>query len=147
MFISTKTYEHLGSVCFRQWRATSHCKLLHGYALTIRIEFQAKTLDENNWVIDFGGLKTFKEWLETHYDHTLVIARDDPQQLNLLDLAGMDLARVIVLPATGCEEFAHHIYFGAADWLKRNGHTPRVKVRSVEVSEHGANSAIYMGDK
>jgi 6-pyruvoyltetrahydropterin/6-carboxytetrahydropterin synthase len=146
MFISTKTYAHLGSVCFRQWRAKSHCNLLHGYALTIRMEFQAKILDENSWVIDFGGLRTFNDQLAEHFDHTLVVAQDDPQLLNLEDLERMGLARVRILPATGCEAFANYIYHLATDWLKKNGHAPRVKVRSVEVSEHGANSAIYTGD-
>ena len=39
---STKTYGHEEglSCCFRQWRAThSHCRLLHGYALSFRLTF------------------------------------------------------------------------------------------------------------
>jgi 6-pyruvoyltetrahydropterin/6-carboxytetrahydropterin synthase len=147
MFISTKTFEHLGSVCFRQWRAESHCNLLHGYALTIRIEFQAKVLDDNNWVIDFGGLKSFRTWLEDKFDHTLIVAQDDPQLLNLEDLGRMGLAKVVVLPSTGCETFASYIFHNVEAWLKKNGHAARVKVRLVEVAEHGANSAIYTGDK
>ena len=35
MYRSSKTYGHeIGlSAAFRQWRAQSHCRLIHGYAL------------------------------------------------------------------------------------------------------------------
>ena len=42
---------------FRQWRADSHCKFLHGYSFEFEFEFGAHELDERNWVVDFGGLK------------------------------------------------------------------------------------------
>ena len=39
------------------------------------------------------------------------------------------------------------IIYGAAQvWLRDNGYAPRVRLVSVEVREHGANSAIYTGD-
>ena len=43
-YISTKTYKHLGPVAYRQWRADSHCNLIHGYALSFHFEFEADTL-------------------------------------------------------------------------------------------------------
>jgi 6-pyruvoyltetrahydropterin/6-carboxytetrahydropterin synthase len=45
---------------------------------------------------------------------------------------------------TGCEAFARLIYECAEIWIKDNGYAPRVKLVSVEVMEHGANSALYM---
>ena len=30
------------------------------------------------WVMDFGGLKPIKAWLEDLFDHTLLINEDDP---------------------------------------------------------------------
>lgn len=144
-YISTKTYGHdIGlSACFRQWKADSHCKYLHGYALAVRVEFEAGLLDERNWVVDFGSLKSFKGWLETTFDHKLLVAEDDPQRRELVHLDDLGLARVILVPATGCEAFAEMIYQCAKIWLDDNGYSPRVRVKSVEVREHGANSAIY----
>ena len=55
MYISTKTYKHLGPVAYRQWRADSHCNLIHGYALSFHFEFESEELDARNWVMDFGG--------------------------------------------------------------------------------------------
>lgn len=148
MYISTKTFGHeLGlSACFRQWRAESHCRLLHGYALAVKFEFEAADLDVRNWVVDFGSLKSLKGMLETTFDHTLLVAEDDPDILLLGQLEAAGLARVVIVPATGCEAFAKLIYECTELWLKDNGYAPRCRVRSVEVREHGANSAIFIGD-
>ena len=72
---STKTYGHeLGlSCCFRQWRAESHCRLLHGYALSIRLVFEAEELDVRNWVVDFGSLKSLKQMFVDTFDHKLLV--------------------------------------------------------------------------
>jgi 6-pyruvoyltetrahydropterin/6-carboxytetrahydropterin synthase len=147
-FISTKTYGHeIGlSACYRQWRAESHCRLLHGYALSVKFEFEATELDLRNWVVDFGSLKSLKGMLEDTFDHTLLVAEDDPMKDELCGLTGVGLARAVVVPATGCEAFAKLIYEVAELWLVDNGYAPRCRVRSVEVREHGANSAIYVGD-
>lgn len=146
-YISTKTYGHeVGlSCCFRQHMAKSHCNRLHGYALAIRIEFEAYELNESHWVVDFGGLKSFKTLLENTFDHKLLIAKDDPHRSILVHLNDYDLANVVLVPATGCESFAKLIFEHAEIWLKDNDYKPRVWVRSVEVREHGANSAIFTG--
>lgn len=146
---STKTFGHnLGlSCCFRQWRAESHCRLLHGYALSIKFVFEANETDSKNWVVDFGGMRSLKEWLVQMFDHTLLVANDDPQKDEICALAGLDIANVVVVPATGCEMFAYMIFNYAWKWLERYEYGHRIKLVSVEVSEHGANSALYTGSR
>ena len=80
-FLSGKTYTHsTGHSCaFRQWRADSHCNLIHGYALQFELQFGSVALDDKNWVVDFGGLKELKEWLKHMFDHTYLVAEDDPE--------------------------------------------------------------------
>ena len=146
MYRSTKTFGHeLGlSACFRQWRATeSHCSKLHGYALAFTFVFEAKALDERNWVQDFGGLKQLKQLLVDRFDHKTMVAEDGPWKDELCGLTGLGLADVVVVPAAGCEAFAQQAYTLAAMLYD----TPRVRVVSCEVREHGANSAIYIGEK
>ena len=144
-FRSTKTYGHeIGLSCaFRQWRAESHCRLLHGYALSMKFEFEAEELDARNWVVDFGGLKPLKTILEDTFDHKLLVAGDDPMKYALLELGALGLADVIVLPSVCCEKFAEYIFEVAEQWLSDAGFAPRCQLVSVEVREHGANSAIY----
>lgn len=145
MYKSTKTYGHeIGlSACFRQHRAESHCHLLHGYALAISFVFASNELDVRNWVVDFGSLKSLKGQLEDTFDHTLLVAEDDPARPTLEQLGVLGLARVVLVEATGCEAFAKLIYETTQIWLIDNGYAPRCWLVSVEVREHGANSAIY----
>lgn len=151
-FYSTKNYGNdRGLSCaFRQWRSThSHCSLLHGYSLGFKLIFECDTLDERNWVMDFGGLKEFKNWLEQTFDHTTVIAEDDPEFQTLMLLDGK-VADVRVMPAVGAERFAEMAYNKMSEILNNQiisgeALNPTVRVKSVECYEHGANSAIYEG--
>ena len=143
---STKTFGHeLGlSACFRQWRADSHCRFLHGYALSFKLTFEAEELDERNWVIDFGSLKPVKAWLVEMFDHRLLIARDDPEKDELIRLClDLNIAEYALVDKTGCEAFAELVAGRVNDWLYTNGHHPRVRLIEVECREHGANSAIW----
>lgn len=167
-YYSTKTYgnDRGLSCCFRQWRANhSHCSLLHGYSIGIKLIFESETLDDKNWCMDFGGLKTFKAWADYMFDHTLVIAEDDPQLETFKQLAAVNnpggadpwrtgaLADLRIVPGVGCEMFAKMAYDKMAEILEelKSGNTDRypvnrsVRLKSVEVFEHGANSAIYEG--
>lgn len=146
-FYSTKTYGHdLGlSAAFRQWRADSHCKYIHGYALAFKFEFEADELDVRNWVVDFGGLKGLKGLLEDTFDHKLIVAEDDPEIEWFKEAERRGIAELVVVEAGGCERFAELVYNVTEQWLKDNGFSPRCRLVSVEVREHGANSAIYKG--
>lgn len=146
-YVSTKTYTHAQglSACFRQWRAESHCKYLHGYSLQVKVLFEARELDERNWVVDFGSLKSFKAWLEDTFDHKLLAALDDPLYIDgtyhRMQTAGLCVLRPVV--ATGCEAFAKMVYEYLETWLRDNGYAPRCGIAFVEVREHEANSAMF----
>jgi len=146
-YVSTKTYTPGWSCAFRQWRAThSHCSLIHGYALGFHLEFHSATLDDKNWVMDFGALKEVKKWLEDTFDHKLVLAADDPALAAIRGLPEgvVDLS---VLPAVGCEAFAEYVWRHVDQWLRKNGAYPRVKIAMVECREHGTNSAQFRAPK
>lgn len=145
-YISTKTYPDLAPVAYRQWRADSHCRLLHGYSLSFKFVFMAVDLDARNWVMDFGGLRDLKAQLESQFDHCLLVAEDDPNLIDFQRLDELGLARVRVLPALGCEALSKLVFDYTAMWLDTAGQAPRVKVMSVEVMEHARNSAVYVED-
>jgi 6-pyruvoyltetrahydropterin/6-carboxytetrahydropterin synthase len=148
----TKTYGHdLGlSACFRQWRAKSHCRFLHGYPLSFKFTFKGEQLDENGWLIDFGNLKPIKDWLVAMFDHRLLIAKDDPE-LRCLESLGVGeggslrgaIAHVLVVDRVGCEAFAEMAWDFVEDLLVRTpAYNCRVWLHEVEVKEHGANGVI-----
>lgn len=188
-YLSTKTYGNdIGlSCCFRQWRSRhSHCSTLHGYSIGIKLVFESETLDDRNWVMDFGGLKAFKAWAEYMFDHTLVIAEDDPHLAAFKLLSNLGdpphsgigalptgsphergaVCDLRIVEAVGCEKFSeaafntmNHIletFQKGESWVlnTQDGKELKVftcrypvglgvKLRSVEVFEHGANSASF----
>ena len=143
MYQSTKTYgNEVGLSCaFRQWRADSHCNKLHGYSLGFRFTFEAAQLDERNWVYDFGDCKWIKKYLEIEFDHRLAVAKDDPKLQRILLIK--ELADINVMDDVGCEKFAEKVYNYVQPKVYEDT-KGRVNLYSVEVFEHGANSAVYI---
>ena len=147
-YISTKTYNQIGPVAYRQWRADSHCNLIHGYALSFHLEFECDTLDARNWCIDFGGLKPLKGLLEDWFDHTLLVAQDDPMREHLLNLGKLKLAKITEVEKTGCEGIADFLYeYINTIFLKDYGEKDRVWCSKVEVRETDANMAMRVGHR
>lgn len=141
-FSSTKIID-LGSCAFRQPRASSHCKFVHGYRLKAKFWFEAQELDNNNWVVDFGGLKPLKKRLEHQFDHTLCIAADDPlvkEFAFLQERGGCDLR--IMDNGVGIERTAEWCHKAANEFLN-DSTGGRCRCVKVEVWEHEGNSAIY----
>ena len=151
MFRSTKKFDGFSTV-FRQWKATTtHCQYLHGYDVEFRITFEGE-LDERNWVWDFGGMKRAnnkidgmspKEWMDYMFDHTFVVAEDDPFKESFLKMDQAGVAQVRVVPAVGAEQFAKYVFEKVNEFVQLETEG-RVKVVQVEFMENHKNSAIYV---
>jgi 6-pyruvoyltetrahydropterin/6-carboxytetrahydropterin synthase len=149
-FKSTKLFDGF-STCFRQWKAEdTHCKFLHGYAVSFRVWFEGE-LDERNWVWDFGGMKRAKtqiagmspkDYFSYLLDHTTIISEDDPYLEHFKQMDEDGIIQLRILPATGCERFAEYLYKTINDFLREETEG-RVKATKVEVYEHERNSASY----
>jgi 6-pyruvoyltetrahydropterin/6-carboxytetrahydropterin synthase len=150
-FQSTKIFDGFSTV-FRQWQAEgTHCRFLHGYAIEFKVTFQGD-LDERNWVWDFGGMKRAntkidgmspKEWMDYMFDHTVVIANDDPEKVFFenLDAKGVIQLRLMDGPV-GAERFAEFIYKKLNEFVRIET-KGRVHVQRVEFFENKKNTAIY----
>ena len=149
-FQSSKVFDGFSTV-FRQWRATTtHCRFVHGYGISFKVYFEGD-LDERNWVWDFGGMKRAKtlidgkspkEWMDYMFDHTLIIAEDDPYIKAFQQMGEAGVAQVRIIPATGAEKFAEYIYHKLNDFVKTETEG-RVRVTKVKFAEHGKNAAYY----
>ena len=110
--------------------------------------------------MDFGGLKHFKDWADEMFDHTLVIAKDDPHLETFLKLNDIDggyqdtgVCDLRIVEGVGCEMFAKLCYNAMnklliAQQIVNTGRYPvgtGVRLKSAEVFEHAGNSAIYEG--
>jgi 6-pyruvoyltetrahydropterin/6-carboxytetrahydropterin synthase len=149
-FQSTKIFDGYSTV-FRQWRAEgTHCSFLHGYGISFKIVFEGD-LDERNWVWDFGGMKRAKskidgmnpkEWMDYMFDHTTIVAKDDPLLPYFKAMNETELIQLRIIPATGAEQFAKFIYDKVNAFVLKETND-RVRVVSVEFMEHNKNTAIY----
>lgn len=119
-------------------------------------------------------MKPIKEFLDYMFDHTILVAEDDPALETFKQLAsfslvpelnGVETDRTVklyeegrvcnlrIVPGVGCELTAKLVYDKAVEMLEqmKNGTlgryavNPDVRLVSVECFEHGANSAIYFG--
>lgn len=145
-FQSTKKYGHnVGLSCaFRQHRADSHCRFLHGYALAFEFTFESDELDVRNWCVDFGGLKSLKGLLENTFDHKTIVAEDDPEIEWFREGQRRGVLELVEVPAGGSEMFAFMAFEVASQWLKDAGYGERVRLMKVQCWEHEANSASFV---
>jgi len=149
-FQSSKVFDGFSTV-FRQWRAEqTHCRFVHGYGISFKVYFEG-VLDDRNWVWDFGGMKRAttlidgkqpKAWMDHMFDHTMIIAEDDPwiEAFRQMDEAGV--AQIRVIPATGAEKFSEYIFNKLNEFVKTETNH-RVRVIKVKFMEHGKNAAYY----
>ena len=150
-FQSSKVFDGFSTV-FRQWKATTtHCRFVHGYGISFKVYFEGD-LDDRNWVWDFGGMKRAKtkidgkspkEWMDYMFDHTLIVAEDDPEVKAFQQMDAAGVAQVRVIPATGAEKFAEYIYHKLNKFVETETEG-RVRVTKVKFMEHGKNAACYV---
>ena len=149
-FQSSKVFDGFSTV-FRQWKAeNTHCRFLHGYGISFKVYFEGE-LDERNWVWDFGGMKRAKTlidgkqpkvWMDYMFDHTTIIAKDDPGMHGWRTMDELGIIQLRVIEATGAEKFAEYIYNKLNDFVKEETEE-RVRVTKVKFMEHGKNAAYY----
>jgi len=142
-YTSSKQFE-LGSTAFRQWKADhSHCRYIHGYQLKTELTFGCNTLDDKNWCVDFGGLDNLKQTLRNHFDHTVVVAGDDPELPTFQDLENRGIIQLRIMhEGVGVEKFAEFV-FKTADTFVEEASEGRCFVLTAKVTEHADNFASY----
>jgi len=149
-FQSSKVFDGFSTV-FRQWKAEdTHCRFVHGYGVSFKVYFEGD-LDHRNWVWDFGGMKRAKtlidgkspkEYFNYMFDHTMIIAEDDPEVKAFQQMDAAGVAQVRIIPATGAEKFAEFIFNKVNAFVKEETNN-RVRVTKVKFMEHGKNAAYY----
>jgi 6-pyruvoyltetrahydropterin/6-carboxytetrahydropterin synthase len=141
--IYTSTKRFSGYPCtHRQWKADSHCRFVHGYSREFYFEFACKKMSDEFWVMDFGDLKDVKEWLAEMFDHTFLIAADDPYLETFKKMDSDGVIQLRVLPNPGMEGSAKFVYDHVSKMISEKTQG-RVWITKVEVRENEKNSAFY----
>ena len=115
MFTISKRCTFEAAHQLRRLPAGHPCSRLHGHSYTVEIVLQSETLDDAGFVLDYGQLAPFKQYLDSAFDH---------RYLN------------DVLPENPTvENLAHHFY----EWA----HARWAQVSAVRVSETAKTYGEY----
>ncbi len=140
MLTCSKTYRDL-PFAHRQHRHEGHCALIHGHNWSVTLTFACRETDANGFVVDFGGLRYLRDWIEEHLDHACLFNQDDPEKDRLLS-AAPGLFKPYILPNCSSEGIARHLH-EVFDPMVREKTNGRAWIESVEVEEDSKNSARF----
>ncbi len=140
-FTSSKTYRNL-PCAHRQWKHKGHCAYIHGYSRQYTFHFEAKEMDEHGWVVGFGDLKKLEKYLLDMYDHTMIIAEDDPELSTFQELHNKGLCDLRIVPEASLESSAKMALEKANEILLEMT-SGRARCFEVEARENDKNSAIF----
>lgn len=77
---ATIAVRHNIEVAHRLWQLPGKCEAIHGHSMWVRLELRGD-LDGQGLLagLDFGVVKrAYREHLDTHFDHRLLLDADDP---------------------------------------------------------------------
>lgn len=135
----SKLFEDL-PCCHRSWANKGHCAFLHGYERRFNVEFCCLTLETGTgFVVDFSALKKIREVLCQQFDHTTLIAGNDPELPLFRQLAARNVIDLRIMENTSMEGAAHWV-FETANKLIGEETGGRVWVTKVEARESRKNA-------
>jgi 6-pyruvoyltetrahydropterin/6-carboxytetrahydropterin synthase len=147
MYETSKEFNHdLGlTAIYRLWRSQTKQHRLRGASLAFEMVFGVGSLDEQDWLIEIGGLAPVEDFLVLNFDHTVLVAKDDPQREVFCELDRCGLARLRVIEGCGVEAVARYVYDWVSNWL--HALHPGVTLLRVTCCEQGGRRATYEPDR
>ena len=141
MITCTKTYRDI-PLSHRQPFHEGRCSRLHGHSWAITLTFEAKELDGNGFVIDFGDLHFLKDWIDENLDHSTALKENDPMLNECEKLEKQGLLNILLVESASCEGIAQFLYHTFQPMIeqKTNG---RVRIQTLHLEEDSKNSATY----
>lgn len=152
MYYVTKIYRDLPAA-HRQPNHAGHCRLIHGHNWAFEITFRAEKKDDCDFVVDVGELGVVKDFLEEHFDHTLLLNQDDPEreylERHLIEpmSPSFTFAKIIWVSSCSMEGLAQFVYENVMALLSK--HFPddvsdrKLVVEQVICWEDSKNKATY----
>lgn len=160
-YTCTKTFDCV-STAHRNWRAKNNtnrdsvkCSYIHGYTKTFTFVFGCESLDEYNWVYDYGTTSSgeertmtkIKKFIQDELDHGVTTDSEDPLLAKLYEMHELELIKLVVIPVengqSGSVEGLCRYLYNRFDPQLRKESNGRVWIESVTVSEHHKNSSTY----
>ena len=141
MITCTKTYRDI-PLSHRQPFHSGRCSRLHGHSWAITLTFEAKELDDNGFVIDFGDLHFLREWIDENLDHATALKENDPMRTECEVLEAKGLLKILWVDSASCEGIARFLFRAFQPMVEQKTHG-RVSIQSLHLEEDSKNSATY----
>ena len=141
MLTCSKVYKDI-PFAHRQPLHKGHCSKIHGHNWSIIIEFEAKELDTNGFVVDFGNLKYIKAFIDEHLDHACLFSKEDSQVQDLSKSEFKNLFKILWVDNASCEGIAQFLFEKFSELVKEK-EACRVSIRSLKLYEDEKNFVSY----
>jgi 6-pyruvoyltetrahydropterin/6-carboxytetrahydropterin synthase len=121
------------------------CKYLHGHSYNVSVKLVADSLDQYDFVIDFGDIKAFfDDWVQEHWDHVTLVSEMDK---TLIEFLKRESQAYFIIPGkrnTTSEALAEFLFEKFTSILaEQTGYNPTLKLTHVLVSESSFSHAEY----
>lgn len=163
-YTCTKTFDCI-STAHRNWRAATNpnrdskkCSYIHGYTKTFTFVFESSSLDEFNWVYDYGTTSSgekrvmtlIKEFINDKLDHGVTTDSEDPLLQEIKNIESLGLIKLFVVPVengqSGSVEGLCRYLHNTFNPLLLKETSGRCWIKSVTITEHHKNSSTYTID-
>ncbi|MDA7757264.1 6-carboxytetrahydropterin synthase [Opitutales bacterium] len=141
MITCTKSYRDI-PLSHRQPLHAGRCSRLHGHSWAVTLTFEAKELDDNGFVIDFGDLHFIKDWIDQNLDHATALRDNDPHRAECEKMESLGLLKIFWVDSASCEGIAHFLYYIFQPMIDQKTKS-RVRLKSLHLEEDSKNSATY----
>lgn len=133
---------HNIEVAHRLMNLPGKCQQIHGHSMIVTMRFDGP-LNENGILcdIDFGSMKrAFREYLDSRYDHHLLLNKDDPWARTIAFAEGEQ--KLPGLMTTPGDPTTENIAKWICDWAVSAFEPDGVTAIHIDVQETGTNGAL-----
>lgn len=145
MYTISKNFTFEAAHRLHMMEKTHPCRNLHGHSYTVKVTLQYATLQDTGMIADFRSLDVIKTYLNTNFDHTTLVAKNDNELVEALKALGMNYM-ILPIAQTTCELISSYLFNMFMHILSTNSNIEACKLLSVSVSETSKTQATYTGD-
>lgn len=113
------------------------CNNIHGHNYKVDVYIGSLELDDMGMVIDFGDLSQLKDWINSNWDHSIIINEDDQEIKSLLKNSIFRIYEMKGNPTA--ENMAKFLFEKFSSLLKDD----RLAIAQIEIYENDDSVAGY----
>ena len=86
MYKLSKKFKFAAAHRLPQLSDNHQCSKIHGHNYSVIVDLYSNKLNDDEFVIDFGDLKSFQKYLDKYFDHAIMVYNQDKKMYKILEL-------------------------------------------------------------